>query len=284
MAQATGNNEELKNKLATTKPEGGSNFQSLLQKMKPQIEMALPKHVSPERLMRIAMTAYSSNAKLKECDSMSILASVMVASQLGVEVNTPLGQAYIIPYYNNKTKRMEAQFQLGYKGLLDLAYRSGEYQVIYAMEVYENDEFDFAYGLDPFLTHKPAKKPQGEPIYYYAVYKTKNGGTNFRVWSREKIDSHAKKYSQAVQKGLTSPWKTDYDAMAKKTVLKDLLKYAPLSIEIQQQLSNDETIKKDIASNMADVQGEYIDVDFRSQYAQESEEVPGESQSDSQAV
>lgn len=141
---------DLKNKLATRAANGavaGNTFQDLLKRMKPQIEAALPKHVSPERVMRIALTAYSSNSKLRECDSMTILASVMVSSQLGVEVNTPLGQAYIIPYYNSKTKKTEAQFQLGYKGLLDLAYRSGEYQMIYAMEVYENDEFDFAYGL-----------------------------------------------------------------------------------------------------------------------------------------
>lgn len=254
---------DLKNKLATRAANGavaGNTFQDLLKRMKPQIEAALPKHVSPERVMRIALTAYSSNSKLRECDSMTILASVMVSSQLGVEVNTPLGQAYIIPYYNSKTKKTEAQFQLGYKGLLDLAYRSGEYQMIYAMEVYENDEFDFAYGLDMYMIHKPAPTPQGEPIYYYAVYKTKNGGVSFRVWSREKVLAHSQKYSMAVKKGWSSPWKTDFDAMAKKTVLKDLLKYAPLSIEIQNQITNDETIKRDIAADMSEVPGDYIDI------------------------
>ena len=254
---------DLKNKLATRAANGavaGNTFQDLLKRMKPQIEAALPKHVSPERVMRIALTAYSSNSKLRECDSMTILASVMVSSQLGVEVNTPLGQAYIIPYYNSKTKKTEAQFQLGYKGLLDLAYRSGEYQMIYAMEVYENDEFDFAYGLDMYMTHKPAPTPQGEPIYYYAVYKTKNGGVSFRGWSRGKVLAHSQKYSMAVKKGWSSPWKTDFDAMAKKTVLKDLLKYAPLSIEIQNQITNDETIKRDIAADMSEVPGDYIDI------------------------
>lgn len=254
---------DLKNKLAARANSGavvGDTFQALLKRMKPQIEAALPKHVSPERIMRIAMTAYSSNPKLRECDSMTILASVMIASQLGVEVNTPLGQAYIIPYYNNKVKRYEAQFQLGYKGLLDLAYRSGEYQTIYAMEVYENDEFEFAYGLEMILKHKPAPTPEGEPTYYYAVYKTKNGGASFRVWSRDKIMAHSQKYSQAVKKGWTSPWKSDFDAMAKKTVLKDLLKYAPMSIEAHNQFTNDETIKHDIAADMSEVPGDYIDI------------------------
>jgi recombination protein RecT len=200
---------------------------------------------------------------------MSILAAVLISSQLGLEVNTPLGQAYIIPYGK------QAQFQIGYKGLLDLAYRSGEYQVIYAMEVYENDEFDFAYGLDPYLKHKPAREPKGEPVYYYAVYKTKNGGSNFRVWSREKVDKHAHKYSQAVQKGWTSPWKTDFDAMAKKTVLKDLLKYAPLSIELAQQMSTDNTVGTEITAD-GQVQTEYIDVEFSASYSGSDDQPAGE--------
>lgn len=262
MATANGKNDDLKSQLASRAEngtQGGETFQALLKRMQPQIEKALPKHISPDRMARVALTAYNSNSKLKECNPMSVLAAVLISAQLGLEVNTPLGQAYIIPYGK------QAQFQIGYKGLLDLAYRSGEYQVIYAMEVYENDEFDFAYGLDPYLTHKPAREPKGEPVYYYAVYKTRNGGSNFRVWSREKIEKHAKKYSQAVQKGWTSPWKTDFDAMAKKTVLKDLLKYAPLSIEMAQQISTDNTVGTSIDAD-GQVQTEYIDVEFNAMY------------------
>lgn len=265
----------LKNKLATRANTGaatGNTFQSLLIRMRPQIEAALPKHVSPERITRIAMTAYSSNPKLRECNAMSILASVMISSQLGLEVNTPLGQAYIIPFRNGKTKQMEAQFQIGYRGLLDLAYRTGEYQVIYAMEVYENDEFEFAHGLEPHLTHKPSMKPKGDPIYYYAVYRTKNGGADFRVWGRAAIIAHSQKYSQAVKRGWASPWKTDFDAMAKKTVLKDLLKYAPMSIELQNQLTNDEVVKREIAEDMNEVQGDYIDVDISNDFDEPDEE------------
>lgn len=265
MARVAGDNSNLTDKLATKAAGGqvtGPSFRDLIEKMKPQIQAALPKHVSVDRVARIALTTYNSTPLLRQCDQTSLLASIMVSSQLGVEVNTPLGQAYIIPYFNKKRGVYEAQFQLGYKGLLDLAYRSREYQVIYAMEVYQNDDFEYEYGMDPYLKHKPAEEPKGEPIYYYAVFKTKNGGVNFRVWSRKKVERHSKKYSQAVQKGWTSPWKTDFDAMAKKTVLKDLLKYAPLSIEMQRHISNDEMIKHNIAEDMSDVQGEYIDVDF----------------------
>lgn len=250
-------NTELKGQLqAKAKSDPAiSDFTALLKRMQPQIEKALPKHISPERMARVALTAYNSNSKLKECDSMSILAGVLVSAQLGLEINTPLGQAYLIPYGK------QAQLQLGYRGLLDLCYRTGEYQVIYAMEVYENDEFAYEYGLETKLAHKPARQPQGEPIYYYAVYKTKNGGSNFRVWSTEKVQAHAKKYSQAVQKGWTSPWKTDFPAMAKKTVLKDLLKYAPMSIELAQQISNDNLAGTGITPD-GEVQGEYIDIEF----------------------
>jgi len=279
MATANGKNDDLKSQLASRAEngtQGGETFQALLKRMQPQIEKALPKHISPDRMARVALTAYNSNSKLKECNPMSVLAAVLISAQLGLEVNTPLGQAYIIPYGK------QAQFQIGYKGLLDLAYRSGEYQVIYAMEVYENDEFDFAYGLDPYLIHKPAREPKGEPVYYYAVYKTKNGGSNFRVWSREKIEKHAKKYSQAVQKGWTSPWKTDFDAMAKKTVLKDLLKYAPLSIEMAQQISTDNTVGTNIDAD-GQVQTEYIDVEFNATYDGSPDDDPALNTNDGQA-
>lgn len=247
-------NTELKGQLqAKAKNDPAiSDFTSLLKRMQPQIEKALPKHISPERMARVALTAYNSNSKLKECDSMSILAGVLVSAQLGLEINTPLGQAYLIPYGK------QAQLQLGYRGLLDLAYRTGEYQVIYAMEVYENDEFTFEYGLETKLAHKPARQPQGDPIYYYAVYKTKNGGSNFRVWSKEKVLAHAKKFSKTFNNG---PWKSDFDAMAKKTVLKDLMKYAPMSIELAQQISNDNIAGIGI-TNDGEVQAEYIDIEF----------------------
>lgn len=261
--------DTLTNKLATKAETGTSpakDFTKLLEQMKPQIAAALPKHVTPDRISRIALTAYRNNEKLRQCSSMSILASVMVASQLGLEINTPLGQAYIIPYQNKG--QMEAQFQLGYMGLIELAYRTGEYQVITAMEVYANDELHYEYGLNMDLRHKPADVPQGQAVAYYALYKTKSGGMDFRVWSRAKVEAHAKKYSQAYQKGWSSPWKSDFDAMAKKTVLKDVLKYAPRSIELQRQLSNDETIKHDIASDMTEVQPEYIDVEFSREEAE----------------
>lgn len=231
----------------SNQPNKPKSINDLILSMKSQIEMALPKHITADRITRIALSAVRNNPKLAECDAISLLAALMQSAQLGLEPNTPLGQAYMIPYGG------KVQFQIGYKGILDLAYRSNEYQMIYAMEVYQNDDFDYNYGLSPDIKHKPADIPEGEPIYYYAVFKLKNGGSDFRVWSREKVGKHAHKYSQAVQKGWTSPWKTDFDAMAKKTVLIDLLKYAPKSIELAKQINTDATVKTEISRDMSEV-------------------------------
>lgn len=201
---------------------------ALIQRLTPQLEKALPKHVTADRMARVALTAIRQNPKLQAADPLSLIAAVMVAAQLGLEPNTPLGQCYIIPYKD------QATFQLGYKGILDLAHRSGQYKRISAYSVDEADDFDYAYGLTPFLRHTPARKPSGKVIYYYAVYELSNGGQDFRVWSREQVEAHAQKYSQAYRaKKTDSPWYTAFDSMAKKTVLIDLLRYAPKSIEVQ---------------------------------------------------
>ncbi|MDP1391988.1 recombinase RecT [Lysinibacillus capsici] len=224
-----------------------SSLNALLKKMGPEIQRALPKHMDSDRIARIALTAVRTTPKLLECDQISFVAALMQAAQLGVEPNTGLGQAYLIPYGK------QVQFQLGYKGLIDLAVRSGQYKAIYAHEVYQEDEFSYSYGLHKDLVHVPSQNPEGEPIGYYAVYHLKNGGYDFVYWTRERIEKHAHKFSQAVQKGWTSPWKTNYDAMAKKTVLKEVLKFAPKSIELQKVVEADETIKTEVSKDMSEV-------------------------------
>ncbi|TWT04629.1 recombinase RecT [Planomicrobium sp. CPCC 101079] len=247
-------NEAVKNQLAQKssqvakkEPAPEQTLNALLKRMGPEIQRALPKHMDADRIARIALTAVRTTPKLLECDQTSFLAAIMQSAQLGVEPNTGLGQAYLIPYGK------QVQFQLGYKGLIDLAVRSGQYKAIYAHEVYANDEFEFSYGLIKDLIHKPAAVPEGEPVGYYAVYHLKNGGYDFVYWTRERIENHAQKFSQAVQKGWTSPWKTNYDAMAKKTVLKEVLKYAPKSIELQKTVEADSTIKTEINEDMSSV-------------------------------
>jgi recombination protein RecT len=295
MAKNVVDQTDLKNKLAqktqapvtTDKPK---TVFDLIQSMEKQFQKALPEHVGINRFVRIGITVVRTNPKLQICDGMSIVAALMQSAQLGLEPNTPLGEAYLIPYKNKRVidgKEVwvdEAQFQIGYKGLISLALRTGEYKAIYAHEVYKNDDFHYSYGLNKNLHHVPADEPEGEPIKYYAVYHLKNGGYDFVVWSKTRIDKHAQKYSKAVQKGWTSPWVTDYDGMAKKTVLKEALKYSPKSIEFAQQISADETVKRDVSDDMSEV----VDVtDYTASYAEDemaagyeqasaSIEIPGE--------
>lgn len=254
---------EKKNEVSATQAMSG-----LLKRMHTQIEKALPSVITPERFTRIALTAYSDNAALQKCDADSFLGAMMQAAQLGVEPNTPLGQAYLIPYGN------KVQFQLGYRGMIDLAYRSGEIQMIQAHEVHENDEFEYELGLDPKLRHIPALKNRGEVILYYAVFKLINGGVGFEVMSKEDVETFAKKKSKTYRNG---PWQTDFDAMAKKTLVKRLLKFAPVKSDFARAVAADETIKSGISENMADLPDETVTIDAETTTPTENadyEEIP----------
>lgn len=249
---------KIQNQLAN-KADAPKSMQSYIKSMEGEIKKALPSVITPERFTRIVLSAISVNPKLGSCTPASFLGAMMTSAQLGLEVNTPLGQAYVLPYMNKGV--LEAQFQLGYKGLIDLAYRSGEVEVIQAHVVYENDEFTCEYGLDPKLTHKPADSNRGEPVKVYAVFKTKSGGFGFEVMSMDDVRKHAAKYSKAYSSGF-SPWKTNFEEMAKKTVLKRVLKYAPLKSDFVRAAVQDETIKKELSADMYDVPAEsVIDVD-----------------------
>lgn len=198
-----------------------------------QIAKALPSVLTPERFSRMVLTAITKTPKLAECTPESFIASMLTAAQLGLEPNTPLGQAYLIPYGNS------CQFQIGYKGLLELVHRSGEIKILESRCVYENDEFNIEYGLNPNLVHKPTFKNKGELIGVYAVYHTVNGGYAFEFMSVEDINLHKEQYSKSHFKK-DSAWQTDFESMAKKTVIKRLLKYAPLKTEFVKAISNDE--------------------------------------------
>ena len=215
--------------------------------MEGEIAKALPSVITPDRFTRMVMTTISANPTLQQCEAKSFLGAMMQAAQLGVEPNTPLGQAYIIPYKNHGV--LQAQFQLGYKGLIDLAYRSGEISIVTAKEVCEHDEFTYEFGLEPKLIHKPALSERGRVIAYYALFKTKQGGFGFEIMSVEDVKAHAEKYSKAYGSG-SSPWHTAFDEMAKKTVLKRVLKTAPLKSEFVRAVQQDETIKSGVFEDM----------------------------------
>lgn len=258
------------------KNNGQKTLQDYMKVMSGEIKKALPSVMTPERFSRMVLSALSTTPKLQQCTPQSFLGAMMTAAQLGVEPNTALGQAYLLPYDNRKKGVTECQFQLGYKGLIDLAYRSGEVSIIQAHEVYENDDFEYELGMEPKLRHIPAKisrgKVRGKVICYYAMFRTKDGGYGFDVMSVEDIQAHARKYSKAYGSG---PWQTNFDEMAKKTVLKKVLKYAPLKSDFVRAAAQDESIKTEIDADMYSVPAEeipYVEVDENGEVMNDEEQ------------
>lgn len=213
------------------------SVQALLSKpeVKSQIKLALPSHMTPDRLLRIALTEVRRNPKLSQCEQTSLLSAVFQCAQLGLEPGTTLGHAYLIPYGR------EVQFQIGYRGMIDLARRSGQIHSLDAHAVYEGDEFQCELGLDSILNHRPdwSNPNRANPdrlLFAYAVAKLKDGGTQFRVMSRTELEA-IRSRSKGSNGG---PWKTDFEAMCLKTVVKRLFKWLPISIEMTRAISQDD--------------------------------------------
>ena len=186
------------NSTAVTKKEEPKSMMAWIKGYEKQIAKALPSAITPERFARIAMTAVTQNQDLGKCTPGSFLGALLTAAQLGLEPNTPLGHAYLIPFRNKGV--LEAQFQLGYRGMIELASRSEDI-IVEAHVVYENDTFEYELGLEPKLRHIPAMKNRGGIAWVYAIYRLKSGGKVFEVMSFEDIENHKKKYSKAASKG-----------------------------------------------------------------------------------
>ncbi|MCY8022041.1 recombination protein RecT [Bacillus licheniformis] len=242
--------EKLKNDIAkqeqrneVAQDDKPKTILDVMMKHKESFEMALPKHLDADRLIRLAVTEFRKNPMLKECTPESLLGAVMQAAQVGLEPDA-LGSAYLVPYYNKNKNVKEVQLQIGYKGLIELVRRSGQVTSIVANEVYENDEFDFEYGINEKLYHKPTMDAdRGKLKCFYAYARFKDGGHAFTVMSVEQINQIRDKFSKSQKNGKHfGPWADHYESMAKKTVIKQLVKYMPISVEIQNQITRDETV------------------------------------------
>jgi recombination protein RecT len=152
---------------------------------------------------------------------------------LGVEPNGPLGEGYLVPYKNKG--RYEAQLIIGYRGLINLARRSGMVSEIYAHCVYENDTFEIELGTDPHIKHRPALSDRGDMIGAYAVYSTTEGSKDFEYMSKEEID----RIRASSRAGNNGPWVQWYEEMARKTVIRRLSKRMPMSVEMAQAVEID---------------------------------------------
>lgn len=246
--RAAGQGKEVKLTKSMTIPD-------MVKALEPEIKRALPAVLTPERFTRMALSAINNTPKLAECTPMSFIAALMNAAQLGLEPNTALGQAYLIPYKNKGV--LECQFQLGYRGLIDLAYRNERMQSIEAQAVYENDEFSYELGLHPVLHHKPSFDEPGEIRAFYAIFRLDNGGFRFEVMTKSYMDAFAARYSKAFTSDF-SPWKSNYEGMAKKTVIKQLLKFAPLKSDFQKAITLDETVKTQLSVDMSEIRNECL--------------------------
>lgn len=215
----------------------------------------------------------NGNSMLRNANPMTVLGSAMVAATLDLPVVPTLGMAYIVPY------KGQAQFQLGYKGLIELAERSGQFrniidEVVYEGQLVKKNKFTGEYEFD-----EDAKKSD-KVIGYMARMDLINGFSKTIFWTKEEVEAHAKKFSQAFRSGYTSPWKSDFDAMARKTVLKALFsKYAPKSIAIQQAIKFDQAVVKANGIEGEDInidtfEAEYIDNDAQVQEATAEEVDP----------
>lgn len=196
MANANGGLMANQNKSQNIQITPQKRMSNALEKMLPEIKKAVGKAMTPERFSRIALSLFNGNPVFWEADTTTFLSALMQSAQCGLEPNTVLGEAYVIPYRNNKQGIVEVNFQVGYKGILKMAFNTGEYEAIYAHEVREGDEFSYEYGLHKNLVHKPADVPSEKVTHYYAVYKLKNGGFDFVVWSKERVEQHAKDFSK----------------------------------------------------------------------------------------
>lgn len=238
-------------------------------KIKAQMALALPKHVTADRLARIALTEVRKVPKLAQCDQTSFLGAIMQCAALGLEPGGALGHCYLVPFENRRANRVEVQFIIGYRGMLDLARRSGQIVSLEARAVYEKDHFEVELGLDSKIVHKPnwQAADRGKLTFVYAVAKLKDGGVQFEVMSRAEIE-HIRNNSQGYKaaeatarkynKDPSSPWHDHFEPMALKTVIRRLFKYLPVSIEIQRAVGLDEQAEAGLPQdNPLTIEGDY---------------------------
>lgn len=216
-----------------------------------QMSLALPKTLTADRLMRIVVTECRKTPALLRCDQQSFFGAVLQCAALGLEPGNALGHCYLLPY--GKT----CQLIIGYRGMIDLARRSGQITSIYAYAVHQKDTFKYTLGLDPNIEHIPNPDADPGPVtFVYAVAKLVGGGVQFEVMSRAEIE----KIRSRSKAGKSGPWVTDWEAMAKKTVIRRLFKYLPVSVEAARAVSVDE--KADLGEVITEqdvIDAEYIE-------------------------
>lgn len=219
-----------------------------IQRMEAQFQMAMPRGVEAKQLVRDALTALRMTPKLAEADPKTVLGALMTCSQLGLRPGV-LGHAWVLPFYDSRSRTQKAQLVIGYQGLVELAHRSGKIQSLIARTVYANDEFDVAYGLEDKLVHKPnLSGDRGQPVAYYAVVKLTTGGRAFVVMTQSDVEAHRDAHAMAkTREGkIVGPWRDNFEAMAHKTCVLKLAKWMPKGTDLAVAIAADESVRVDL--------------------------------------
>lgn len=227
--------KELESKVTQTAVKKEPEIFGQLRNLEADFGQALPKGLEAQQLIRDAITAIRLNTDLLRCSPPSIFGALMTAAQLGLRPNV-LGQCYVIPYGT------KAQFIVGYQGLVELAHRSGRVLSIVARTVYENDYFELEYNVDKdVMVHKPTLDGDpGKPRFYYARATLTDGGYQMtNPMTHTQMEAFRRKYSKAK----SSPWDTEFEAMAHKTVIRQLIKLLPKSIELGVAVAADDSLR-----------------------------------------
>lgn len=213
-----------------------------------ELRKALPEHLNPERMARLAMTTLKKNPKLYQCDPLTFLGALFQAAQIGLELDVD-GQCYIVPFLDNRSNKMLAQFIIGYKGYATLFYRHQSSVALSMQVVHKNDAFSYDLAKGECAHVPPAfGQDRGEVVGYYAYATLLNGGHSIKVLSKQEAIEWGKRYSKCWSRKDSkfipgTPWDTALDAMGLKTCILQLSKILPKSSELQRALSLDETVK-----------------------------------------
>ena len=233
------------------KSKGTQTLSAMLEARKDFLISVLPASISPSRLIKVSLLARSRNPLLLQCTHESLLKAILQSAELGLEP-TGAGGVHLVPFKNNKTGNYEVTVIPDYRGLMELARRSGAVAAIEARSIHEKDEYDVQFGSEPILKHRPNLKEESAMIAVYSVAVLVNGIKQIEVMTKDAID-RIRSRSRAAQSG---PWVTDYEAMAKKTVIKQLCKYLPRGIDargarqMQDAIDLDDSFEADVTPSV----------------------------------
>ena len=243
--------DQTKNALVKSEPT--KSLRTLIEESTKELGKALPEHLNPERMVRIALTCLRTNAELTKCTQESFLGALFTAAQIGIE---PVGgRAYLLPFNNSRKKAdgswhtvKECQFILGFRGVAELFYRHAKAVKLEWGIVRDGDEFSWEEGTEPYIRHRPKLNNKTAAIAYYAIATLKDGAKMFKVMGADECREHGLRHSKTVDKKSGTfregtPWVDEFDSMALKTCLIQLSKLLPLSVELQRATQTDETAR-----------------------------------------